>query len=243
MTRLLAPLNAPQTSVVIADQLRERVLDGSYRPGEQLSEANLAAQLAVSRGPVREALQRLAQEGLLVSHRNRGVFVVELSPGDIAEIYAAREAVEQAAARTVFEGNQDLKAAAVARLGMIVAEMPALIAANDWKNLAKQDLKFHATLVEATGNSRLVRIYSTLAAESRICMVHLENAYHRPQALTEEHQRLVDLLDTGPWDALAAAIRTHMATAVEDLTMLMAERDRLRDSESGPRTTPTSHGA
>ena len=225
MTRRLTPLNARQTSVVIADRLRERILDGSYAPGEQLSEANLAEQLGVSRGPVREALQRLAQEGLLISHRNRGVFVVELTPGDVAEIYAAREAIELGAARAVHEGNPALRRTAVTRLARIIATMPDLIAANDWKGLAKQDLKFHTTLVEAAGNSRLVRIYSTLAAESRICMVHLENAYHRPEALVEEHQRLVDLLESGPWEVLAEAIRTHMATAVADLTMLMAAHD------------------
>ncbi|MCX5043679.1 GntR family transcriptional regulator [Aldersonia sp. NBC_00410] len=225
MTRRLTPLNAQQTSVVIADRLRERILDGSYAPGEQLSEANLAEQLAISRGPVREALQRLAQEGLLVSHRNRGVFVVELTPGDVTEIYAAREAIELAAARTVLEGNPALRESAITRLARVVATMPDLIAAGDWKNLAKQDLKFHATLVEATGNSRMVRIYSTLAAEARICMVHLENAYHRPEALAEEHQYLVDLLATGPWDVLAEAIHTHLRTAVEDLTMLMAQRE------------------
>ncbi|CAM2737807.1 GntR family transcriptional regulator [Skermania piniformis] len=71
MGRQLTPPNAPQTSVVISGQLRERILDGSHRPGEQLSEARIAGQQRVSRGPVREAFQRLAQEGLLVSQRNR----------------------------------------------------------------------------------------------------------------------------------------------------------------------------
>ncbi|WP_187344496.1 GntR family transcriptional regulator [Aldersonia kunmingensis] len=225
MTRRLTPLNARQTSVVIADRLRERILDGTYAPGEQLSEANLAEQLAISRGPVREALQRLAQEGLLVSHRNRGVFVVELTPGDVAEIYTAREAIELAAARMVLDGNPALRGSAVSRLARIVATMPALIEAGDWRALAKRDLEFHATLVEAAGNSRLVRIYSTLAAESRICMVHLERAYHRPEALAEEHQHLVDVLETGTWEVLADAIRTHLSTAVDDLTTLMAERE------------------
>ncbi|QNG21221.1 GntR family transcriptional regulator [Rhodococcus triatomae] len=215
--------------MVIADQLRERILDGSYGPGEQLSEANLAAQLEISRGPVREALQRLAQEGLLVSHRNRGVFVVELSAHDVAEIYAAREAVETAAARTVFEFPDERRGSAVDRLAAIVARMPPLIEAGDWTRLAKLDLEFHTALVEAAGNSRLARIYSTLAAESRICMVHLENAYHRPGALTEEHQRLVDRLAGDSWDDLAKAIHTHLVTAVEDLTLLMARRDAQRE--------------
>ncbi|MBJ8345722.1 GntR family transcriptional regulator [Antrihabitans sp. YC2-6] len=225
MARPLTPLNAPQTAVVIADQLREYILDGSYGPGAQLSEAHLAGELGVSRGPVREALQRLVQEGLLVSHRNRGVFVVELTPGDVAEIYAAREAIEIAAVRMIFGRNDELRAHAATRLGQIVASMPALVAANDWVNVAKQDLLFHTSLVEATGNSRLVRIYSTLAAESRICMVHLENAYNRPEAITEEHAHLVDLLSGGPLERLVEAIGEHMATAVVDLTTLMARAD------------------
>ncbi|NLU84383.1 GntR family transcriptional regulator [Rhodococcus sp. HNM0569] len=211
--------------MLIADQLREKILDGSYGPGEQLSEAALASQLEVSRGPVREALQRLSQEGLLVSHRNRGVFVVELTAADVAEIYAARDAVETAAAQTVYALPEARKKHAVDKLAKIVAGMPKPIAANDWARVAKQDLKFHQTLVEATGNSRLVRIYSTLAAESRICMVHLENAYNRPHALAEEHQRLVDLLASGSLSELEKAIHEHLETAVRDLTSLMARRD------------------
>jgi DNA-binding GntR family transcriptional regulator len=233
MGRRLAPLKAPQTAAVIADQLRERILDGSFDPGEQLSEANLAAQLQLSRGPVREALQRLVQEGLLVSHRNRGVFVVELTATDVAEIYAAREAVETAAAVAVFTGNEELRTMAVKKLTAIVATMPRLVEAHDWRKLAKQDVAFHTTLVKAGGNSRLVRMYATLAAESRICMVHLENAYFHPQSLVEEHQHIVDLLAAGPRRSLEAAIRQHMVSAVSDLSLLMSRHAETKQEPTG----------
>ena len=223
MTGRLSPLTGPQTSVVIADQLRELIVDGTYAPGEQLSEASLAAQLRISRGPVREALQRLAQEGLLVSHRNRGVFVVELTNADIDEIYAAREAVELAAARILLDLPEPVRRAAAARLRRIADAMPPLVAAGDWTAVAARDLAFHEGLVAATGNSRLIRIYSTLAAESRICMAHLRSAYLRPEALAEEHVRLVDLLESGSRDELCAAIATHLSTAVADLTAMMSE--------------------
>ncbi|MEO6492457.1 MAG: GntR family transcriptional regulator, partial [Ilumatobacteraceae bacterium] len=91
--------------MVIADQIRDRIIDGSYTPGEQINEANVAAELGISRGPVREALQRLNQEGLLISYRNRGVFVVELSVDDVAEIYEARAAIEVGAAWTLVHGE------------------------------------------------------------------------------------------------------------------------------------------
>jgi DNA-binding GntR family transcriptional regulator len=98
----IVPLALRGTSAVIAEQLRERILDGSFAPGEQISEVQLAARLKMSRGPVREAVQRLAQEGLLVSHRNRGVFVVELDGSDIEDVYRGRRAVEKEAACTVY---------------------------------------------------------------------------------------------------------------------------------------------
>ncbi len=223
MTRRLSPLTGRQTSVVIADELRELILDGTYSPGEQVSEASLATQLQISRGPVREAFQRLAQEGLLVSHRNRGVFVVELTNTDIAEIYAARQAVELAAVSILFSRPDHARHAAATRLREIVDTMPPLVATGDWTAVAKRDLAFHEALVAAADNGRLVRIYSTLAAESRICMAHLRRAYPRPEALAEEHVHLVELLETGSQDELCAAISTHLSTAVVDLTAMMSE--------------------
>lgn len=218
----LAPPAGRQTSVLIADQLRELILDGTFRPGEQIGEANLAMQLQLSRGPVREALQRLAQEGLVVSHRNRGVFVVELTTRDISEIYSAREAIELAAARTLIVYAAGKRRAVAARLRLIVESMPALVESGDWAAAARADLQFHSTLVAEAGNSRLSRIYATLAAESRICMVNLRRAYLRPETLPAEHAHLVDLLETGTGNELDAAIRAHLSTAVDDLTTVMA---------------------
>lgn len=217
----LAALEGRPTSVLIADQLRERIIDGSFRPGEQIREASLVERLRVSRGPVREALQRLSQEGLLVSHRNRGVFVLELTVEDVAEIYAAREAVELAASRAVSAQTPDAIAATVKSLTKIVAKMEPLVAAKDWRRLAELDLSFHIAFVKSAKNSRLSRIYATLAAESRICIVNLEGSYPHADALVEEHEELVGLLESGDWVQLRTAIRTHMATAVRDLTASM----------------------
>lgn len=215
-SRRLTPIDARNTAIVIADQLRDRIIDGSYAPGEQINEAAVAAELAISRGPVREALQRLSQEGLLVSHRNRGVFVVELGVEDVAEIYQARAAIEIGAAFTVLQG--DAVEQLVTRLGVLVDAMQAPIDRGDWRRVAERDLAFHTTLVAATGNSRMSRMYATLAAEARICMANLETAYYRPDALVEEHRLLVDLLAARDWARLEPALREHMDTAVHDLT-------------------------
>ncbi|WP_199257097.1 GntR family transcriptional regulator [Tomitella fengzijianii] len=232
----LTPLTGPQTAALIADQLRELIIEGVFRPGEQVGEAFLAGRLQVSRGPVREALQRLAQEGLVVSHRNRGMFVVELAPRDIAEIYSARAALELAAADDLAGRAAPERAAVAARLRAIIEPMPAHVRRGDWPAVARADLAFHSTLVARTGNGRLTRIYATLAAETRICMLDLGRAYLRPQDLPGEHHRLVDLLEAGDGPELRTAIRAHLSTAVDDLQQLMRERGGgpHGPAESGP---------
>ncbi|MGK2853380.1 MAG: GntR family transcriptional regulator, partial [Microbacteriaceae bacterium] len=79
MTGHIGPLMQKSTPSIIADKLRAAIGYGELKPGEQLGEAELARQLGISRGPLREGMQRLTQEGLLVAIRNRGLFVVELT--------------------------------------------------------------------------------------------------------------------------------------------------------------------
>ncbi|MDI6628185.1 MAG: GntR family transcriptional regulator [Rhodococcus sp. (in: high G+C Gram-positive bacteria)] len=222
-SRRLTPIDARNTSMVIADQIRDRIIDGSYAPGEQINEANVAAELEISRGPVREALQRLNQEGLLVSYRNRGVFVVELSSEDVTEIYESRAAIEVGAAWTLVHGDRARLLSTADELSAIVMQMQPFIDRADWRGLAERDLAFHTALVAATRNSRMSRMYATLAAEARICMANLETAYYRPEALVEEHQLIVDLLLGSDWDALEKGVHEHMDTAIHDLTRAMVE--------------------
>lgn len=81
-----APLERQSTAELIAERLRIAIMRGVLAPGAQLGEASLAAQFAVSRGPLREAMQRLVSEGLLRSERNRGIFVIELTDDDVLDV-------------------------------------------------------------------------------------------------------------------------------------------------------------
>ena len=90
----LEPVVQESTPALIARSLRRAISSGEFPPGTQLGEAALARQLGVSRGPLREAMQRLTQEGLLVSHRNRGLFVPDLTPEAVSDMYLLRRAIE-----------------------------------------------------------------------------------------------------------------------------------------------------
>ena len=215
-------LEGRPTAQLIADQLRELIVQGTFRQGQQINESAVASQLRTSRGPLREALQRLAQEGILVSHRNRGVFVRELSSGDVKEIYAVREAVELAAANILMDAGPEKINDACDVLKGIIKDMAKQVAVSDWPAIARLDMDFHTALVAGTGNSRLVRTYHTLAAESRMCILNLEVSYPRLDALVQEHQILLDLLEAGDRKGLQHAIERHLRQAVEDLTATKA---------------------
>lgn len=204
----LKPIDRRPTSDVIADELRDRIVDGALAPGEQLGEVALAEQLGVSRGPVREAMQRLIQEGLLVAERFKGVFVVTLESDDVDDIYVARAAVERAAAAAIIRRGDE---AVIDRLHAQVDRMIAAASkASSWGRLAELDLAFHESLVAASGSPRLVRMYQTLLAETRICLAAIEADYPDPNDIAAEHGQLVAALRLGDLPAVLAAIDAHL---------------------------------
>jgi DNA-binding GntR family transcriptional regulator len=169
----LFALEGIPTAQLIADHLREQIVHGSIRPGQQINEYLLAGQLNTSRSPLREALQRLCQEGILIYRRNHGVFVSQVERHDLKEIYKVRESLELAAACRLLDGSLRQIKDTCEALKEIVSEMAKEVATSDQTRIAGIELEFHSALVSGAGNSRLIRIYKTLAAESRMCNVDL----------------------------------------------------------------------
>ena len=94
----LSPVTRPSTVDLIARELRDAIYSGALRVGSPIREVEIAGQLGVSRGPFREAAQRLVQEGLLTATPGRGLSVVTIGRDRIPALYAARTSVETAAA-------------------------------------------------------------------------------------------------------------------------------------------------
>lgn len=210
-------LQGRPTAEVIADHLREQIVLGVFRPGQQINESVLAAQMNTSRGPLREALQRLCQEGFLVNWRNRGVFIPELTTEGIKEIYAVRQAIELSSADTLLGRGQASIDDTSRALKLIIDEMAKHVALSDWPALARLDMQFHTAFVAGSGNTRLTRIQQTLAAESRMCIHNLEMSYPHADALIQEHQIILDRLVDRDREGLQEAIRQHMQKDIEDL--------------------------
>lgn len=218
-TATLEPLVQQSTPSRIATRVREAIARGDFPPGAQLHEAELARQLGVSRGPLREGLQRLTQEGLLISIRNRGLFVVDLTPDNVRDMYLAREAIERCAAAVLLRGD---RAAAADALDEAVEQMTDATEAGDSHGVAEADIAFHVRLVELTGSERLRRIHQTQAAEARICIHALGSTYENDKVRVREHRAITAALRAGDVDLLDELLVRHMADAVAELVEVSA---------------------
>ena len=210
----LAPLRLESTPVLVADRLREGILDGTFPPRTQLSEVALSQQLSVSRGPIREAMQRLLQEGLLRGERNRGVFVVDLGASDVRDIYLARSAVERTAAALVATDGSDED---FADLQAMVDQLAAAVDTS-WIELTQLDLQFHLTLVAAAESPRLDRMFRTLMAESQLCIVRLEPFYPGREEVVREHQAILDAIRARDLDETDRLLAAHMDISASRLS-------------------------
>jgi DNA-binding GntR family transcriptional regulator len=201
----LATVERRSTTEHVLQELRAAIIDGRMGPRAPLREVALADAFGTGRSAIREALSALAQEGLVVSERNRGTWVRELSPADVIDVYRARTAIETAAVAVALErGSYDLSPLrdALAEVQVVCdrdgMECPsqALIAA---------DIDFHRMLVALAESPRLSRAYEPLAAESQM-LLNWHPVYSGSDYV-DDHQRLLDAF--GQADAVAA-VRDHL---------------------------------
>lgn len=219
----LGPLRAQSTPALIADLLRAEILAGTFQPHAQLSEMELARQLQVSRAPIREAMQRLIQEGLLRSERNRGVFVVALGHDDARDVYLARGAIERTAATIV---ARQASGQVLHHLQLLLGELAASIG-GAWIEVSAHDLAFHQALVDAAGSARLSRMFCTLVAETRLCLTRLEPFYGDGTEIIAEHQGILEAVKSGRQADVERVIQLHMDASAARLSV--PERVTLSD--------------
>ena len=179
-----------------------------------MTEMRLAEQLGVSRAPVREALQRLIQEGL-AEHRRQGVFVRQLTNSDVADVYFARTACEVAAADAIMSAPHDVDWEV---LEEAVRSLERAATSSDQRLIMQADRRFHEKFVKAAGSPRLTRMFATLLAETAICLRRLEGEYKEGTYLVAEHGRILAAARTGDRAQTLLAISIHMDDAVRRLT-------------------------
>jgi DNA-binding GntR family transcriptional regulator len=155
-TQRIGPLTNPTLVESVAEAIRSAILTGRFAPAERLVEAELARELKVSRGPIREALALLANDGIVTHVPRRGKFVQGFTPRLIDELYSLRKILEPYAAGLVIEKLDDVRKK---RLTAALGEIITAANNNDPQMLARCDISFHDQLYELADHDLLRRAW------------------------------------------------------------------------------------
>ncbi len=203
-------------------RIREAIASGVFKPGQRITETQLAEWLSISRTPVREAVQRLLTQGLLTQTAGQGLTVTKLDYQAIVELYAMREVLESAAARSAAsqatEPEIDLLEDIVGMERAVPADAP--------EDAAHYNRQFHQALGRAAHNRYLLASQSALE-DALVLLGNTTLGFEgRHAEAVEEHERIVAAIRNRDADAAAQAIASHIRAAQRKrLKMLMSARE------------------
>jgi DNA-binding GntR family transcriptional regulator len=220
------------TRVSVADQvaalLRQRILEGEFRPGTQLQELPLASSLGVSRNTMREAIRILSLEGLLRRSLHRGAAVSQLSLRDVQEIYQLRRMLELPAVLAARDPDPGL----LQEIRSAVEQYELAVHDRNWSRAVSHDLHFHSLLIRFHRNKRLESFYKNVLGELRVGMVLVDRSHDNPGGLIPVHRKMCQLLTAGKLRQCAEVLEQHLEDSESRLTQIMhAHAARVRTAQ------------
>ena len=202
-----------QVREAVYRHLKDLLLSGRFSPGERLSEPLLAQELGVSRTPVREALMRLAEEGLVELVPGKGARVRVFAPEEVEEVYGVRALLEGEAAREAALRATPWELAELERLLQAIDEAPR----EDYPEQMRRDLEFHRALVRLSGNRTLYRLYEDLLATLALARSALPTL-SQDEATRREHRAIQEAALGWPRHALATGRVVEVRVRIDDPT-------------------------
>lgn len=196
---------------LLSDQVyamvRGLILDGTLQPGTRIVESEIARQLGVSQAPVREAIKRLAFEGLVTAVPRRGSYITQISEAEAQDAREVRAVLEESAARDAVE-NFDEEARRT--LEESVAGMRDAARDNDLAAFRGHDMAFHRAVIELSGNSYLPRLWAVMESSLLSLRVVGDPGFTGSWTeMAEAHQALIETLASGNKGRAAAAFSKH----------------------------------
>lgn len=221
-------LTMPARGSALAEQayvtLRDAILSHQLAPGTRLSVPEVARQLEISRSPAREAISRIAYEGLADVEPNRGAVVAEIKTSDLVEIYVLREVLEGLACRIAASQMTD---AHVGELRELVQHHEEAVQADDVEAHYDVDQRFHAAVRELAGNQRLSDSLARLQGQIRVGMFATRRSPGGMAQSLDEHRAIMDALASGDPELAERAARSHISRLLTDLRHDAAQSDEV----------------
>jgi DNA-binding GntR family transcriptional regulator len=198
---------------VVTDDLRDAIIAHELEPGRRLAEDDLANQMGVSRGPVREALARLEREGLVVIERHKGARIASWGRGDVEEIFSLRLVLEQLA---IEWACKNATAADIAALDAPIKEFRKL--ADNQRNIkvvSKLDLEFHSAIFSAAHHDRLFRAWEILRSQIHSFLIYTwtrDELFNKSlmNSWDKDHQIFVDIIKKRDVERGLKEIKAHV---------------------------------
>jgi DNA-binding GntR family transcriptional regulator len=202
-------------------ELRNAVITGRISGGTRLVESALAAEMKVSRTPIREALNALSLEGLLYSIPRAGYIVEEMSDYDVQDLFTTRTTIEKIAACQAMEkiSTEELKL-----LELNIQQTDEVLEAGLTEKMTDLDMAFHTIIYKATRSRALLQICRTLSdytLKYRMALIHLPEM---SQKTRDGHFRIYEAILSGKPSKVNEAIQSHLHLAQEDIMALLERR-------------------
>lgn len=209
LAHILSPAIKRSLADEVAASLRKAILHGPLTPEEPLREAVLSELLGVSRGPVREALNCLAREGLVINRPNGRWFVARLSQQDAEEVFSLRQAIERLA---IAYACRRASQADLDEMQAVVDEMAAATQRGATaQEAAEQDLRFHDLLYRASGHQRLLSFWTTLRPQIHIFLLSRNVASPDfSESAAKGHQTILDAIKDHDTIRAQAVLEEHL---------------------------------
>lgn len=186
--------------------LKREIIAGELQPGTRLIVLDIAGKFQVSQAPVREALERMKQEGLINGIPNKGSVVSNITSKEIRDIFVLREIIEGYAVRT---SMPTLSEDDYEQLEMIIRSMEEAVERDDTLGILELDMDFHGFFYKRCDNQAILELWNQMRTKVMRFMA-ISNRHHTTNLLAEWHRRLITVLQTGDGDAVEEAFIEHM---------------------------------
>jgi DNA-binding GntR family transcriptional regulator len=208
-------------------ELKRIILEYRVPLGGKLNEGELAAALGISRTPVREAINRLEKEGLVQIFPQRGAFVVRFSEKDVFELFLIRENLEGLAARLAAERINEEN---LVKLESCIQGFQEPFTEKDVQRYAKEDFRFHQTIVAVSDAQRLIKMISTLYDHIRIFRLTTLGLSSRMKTSLAEHRLLIEAFQRRDSEQAEQMMRQHIhhvrEGVMENIKFFLGNREK-----------------
>ena len=199
----------------VAIFLRNKILKGDIKQGDRIKEADIAEELGISRGPIREAFRQLEQEGLISYSARKGCTVKTISATDAAELYLLRATLENLAVK-MCKGKY--KEETLKKMEAIVNKMEEFPRTEDLIHIIENDQMFHELIIKEANMQKLYEMWSALNSSNTIIFYALYHSKYAPNnTFADNHRTIFNLFVEGNYEKICKELHEHYLIVAKNL--------------------------